>query len=173
MDFNSLLKALGAKPNSNGLGSNLGPFYSEPGLGSVGGSVQMPFGGPQVGGTMGVENGTPFTNVNVNGEPIIGVGPGADRSLVDVGGNHPVAPAPEILPSQFGPEGSGFSQDNIITNDLVKRGLLPQDRAEIYPQMQQGGGPIVPPNYDRPVASGFDGILKFLQGLQGGGQRGF
>lgn len=70
MDFQTLLKLLGGRQNANQVGTNLGPFYGAPGEGEVGGSVQLPFGLPQVGGTVGVADGSPFANANVNHQPV-------------------------------------------------------------------------------------------------------
>lgn len=59
--------------------------YSEDGINSIGGSVNLPFGLPQVGGVLGVDNGVPFGGMNVNHKPVAQFGPG-DSELVDVGG---------------------------------------------------------------------------------------
>lgn len=45
--------------------NNLG-VYTEPGLASFGGSLKLPFNGPQVGGTVGMQNGQPFGSYNIN-----------------------------------------------------------------------------------------------------------
>jgi hypothetical protein len=92
MNLQDILKRLQLqRQNPNGVGQNTGPFYTEPGLASVGGSVQLPFGLPQVGGTLGVDNGRAFGNMNVNHNPVAAFGPG-DSNLVDNGGR-PQVPA--------------------------------------------------------------------------------
>ena len=85
MDFNKLLQMLQWQKNQNGIGENMGPLYREPGLTSVGGSLKLPFGGPQVGGTIGMDNGQLFGNTNINSNPIAAFGTG-DSGLVDNGG---------------------------------------------------------------------------------------
>jgi len=74
MDFNKILQMMQWQKNPNGVGENMGPLYREPGLASVGGSVNLPF-NTQVGGTIGVANSQPFGNANVNGRQIGYFGP--------------------------------------------------------------------------------------------------
>lgn len=62
------------KPNLNGVGTNYGPVYTEPGLASLGGFANLP-GGNEVGGTLGVDNGQPFGSANVNGNNLGSFGP--------------------------------------------------------------------------------------------------
>lgn len=85
MTFQDLLNYIKPQANPNGVGTNTGPIYTEPGLASVGGSTQLPFGLPQVGGTLGIDNGQLFGNMNVNHQPVAAFGPG-DSNLVDNGG---------------------------------------------------------------------------------------
>src|ERR1035437_5177042 len=76
MNLQDILKRLQLqRQNPNGVGQNTGPFYTEPGLASVGGSVQLPFGLPQVGGVVGMDDGTPYGGININHNPVASFGP--------------------------------------------------------------------------------------------------
>lgn len=71
-------------PDANNTGAHYGVssgknnigFYTEPGAVSFGGSV-WPSGLPQVGGTIGVDHGSPFGSMNVNGNILGQFGPGS------------------------------------------------------------------------------------------------
>lgn len=71
MNLQALLEALKnmGQPNPNGVGTNYGPAYTEPGLVSVGGQL-----GP-VGGTLGMDHGQPFGSANINGNLLAAFGP--------------------------------------------------------------------------------------------------
>jgi hypothetical protein len=86
MTFQDLLNYIKPQANPNGVGTNTGPIYSEPGLVSTGANVQLPFGLPQVGGTLGIDNGQLFGNANVNHKPIAQFGPfdPADKGVFNI-----------------------------------------------------------------------------------------